>query len=65
VGAGLTLHRRPVAGALLALPYARNLAARCRERRVSLALAPYYAVFDILAAWTSLRGSVRHRILVL
>ena len=65
VAAGLTLRRRPVAGALLALPYARNLAARCRERRVSLALAPYYAVFDILAAWTSLRGSVRHRTLVL
>lgn len=57
--------RRPVAGTLLALPYARHLAARCRARRASMTLAPYYAVYDVLAAWTSLRGSARHRTLVL
>ena len=64
LAAGMT-PRRPVAGILLALPYARHLAARCRARRASLALAPYYAVYDALAAWTSLRGSMRHRTLVL
>lgn len=63
-GAALS-SRTPVTAAVMALPYARHLAARCRARRASLALAPYYAVYDALAAWTSLRGSVRHRTLVL
>lgn len=63
--AGLGLARRHPAAVLLALPYARHLAGRCRQRRTSLALAPYYAAYDALSAWTSLRGSLRHRTLVL
>ena len=64
--AGAALARRqPALGALLALPYARALAAVCRRQRAPLVLAPYYAVWDLLFTYTALRGSLRHRTLVL
>lgn len=64
--AGLWIARRsPVLGALLALPYARHLAGICRMQRASFLLAPYYALWDVLFVYTSLRGSVRQRTLVL
>ena len=64
--AGLAVARRlPALGALLALPYARALAAVCRRQRAPLVLAPYYAVWDLLFTYTALRGSLRHRTLVL
>ena len=64
--AGIAVARRaPALGALLALPYARHLARTCAGQRAPLLLAPYYAVRDLLLAFTSLRGSLRHRTLVL
>jgi len=57
--------RSPVLALLLALPYARHLARTCRRRRASFLLAPYYLLWDLLFAYTALRGSLRHRTLVL
>jgi glycosyltransferase involved in cell wall biosynthesis len=63
--AGLALGRRRPAARLLALPYCRDLAARCRHFGAGPLEAPVYVAADLAAAWTSLRGSVRHRRLVL
>jgi glycosyltransferase involved in cell wall biosynthesis len=64
--AGLWLARRSAGlGALLVLPYARRIAGICRVQRASFTLAPYYALWDILFVYTSLRGSLRDRTLVL
>jgi len=64
--AGVAVARRvPLLGALLVLPYARALAGVCRRQRAPLLLAPYYAVWDLLFAYTAVRGSLRHRTLVL
>ncbi len=63
--AGLLLARRHRAAALLALPYARNLLARSMSSDAGPLLAPYLLVYDLAQAYTSLRGSIRHRRLVL
>ena len=62
---GLLLARRSRLAGLLALPYARNLAGRTIASGGGLALAPYLLAYDVVQAYTSLRGSVRHRTLVL
>jgi len=49
----------------MALPYARDLAARCRHFGAGPLEAPVYVAADVAAAWTSLRGSARHRRLVI
>ena len=63
--AGLALARRRRAALLLALPYARDLAARCRHLGAGPLEAPVYVAADVAAAWTSLRGSARHGRLVI
>ena len=63
--AGLALGRRRRAYGLLALPYARDLATRCRHFGAGPLDAPWYVAADLAAAFSSLRGSVRHRRLVL
>ena len=63
--AGLALARRRRAAALLALPYGVDLALRCRHFGAGPLEAPVYVAADLAAAWTSLRGSLRHRRLVL
>ena len=63
--AGLALSRRRRAYGLLALPYARDLATRCRHFGAGPLDAPWYVAADLAAAFSSLRGSVRHRRLVL
>ncbi len=64
--AGLIVARRsPTLGALLALPYARHLIRTCSRQRASFLFVPYYAVWDLLVAYTALRGSLRYRTLVL
>jgi glycosyltransferase involved in cell wall biosynthesis len=63
--AGVALARRHPAALALALPYCRNLAARVLAADGGLQAAPWYAAADVAAGVTSLRGSVRHRRLVL
>jgi len=63
LGALLALRFRPALA--LALPYARHLRHRCRETRAPLALAPYFAVHDVLETYTAVRGAFRHRVLVI
>jgi hypothetical protein len=63
--AGLTLARRWRPAALLALPYARNLTGRALSSEGGPALVPYLLAYDLVQAYTSLRGSVKHRTLVL
>jgi glycosyltransferase involved in cell wall biosynthesis len=63
--AGFSLARRAPAACLLSLPYARNLLRRCRSDRAGVWLIPFYLLQDVLSAYTSLRGSARHRTLVL
>ncbi len=63
--AGLALARRRPAATLLALPYCADLALRCRHFGAGPLEAPVYVAADLAAAWTSLRGSLRHRRLVL
>jgi glycosyltransferase involved in cell wall biosynthesis len=62
--AGLALARRVPPAALLALPYARSVLGRAIGHGAP-ALAGYYLAYDLLALYTSLRGSVRHRTLVI
>jgi GT2 family glycosyltransferase len=63
--AGLLLARRHRAAALLALPYARNLLGRSMASDAGPLLVPYLLAYDLVQAYTSLRGSIRHRRLVL
>jgi glycosyltransferase involved in cell wall biosynthesis len=63
--AGLALARRHRAAALLALPYARNVFGRALAYDAGPALVPYLVAYDLVQAFTSLRGSIRHRTLVL
>jgi glycosyltransferase involved in cell wall biosynthesis len=64
-GAGLLLARRHRAAVLLALPYARNLLGRSMSSDAGPLLVPYLLTYDLVQAYTSLRGSIRHRRLVL
>lgn len=63
--AGVALSRRRRTFALLALPYAHDLATRCRHFGAGPLDAPWYVAADLAAALSSLRGSARHRRLVL
>jgi glycosyltransferase involved in cell wall biosynthesis len=63
--AGLLLARGHRAALLLTLPYARNLIGRSRSTDAGPALVPYLLAYDLAQAYTSLRGSIRHRRLVL
>ncbi len=64
--AGLLLaRRRRWAGALLALPYLRLLLWRCRRSQASPAIAPYFLLYDLLTLYTTARGDLRHRVLVI
>jgi glycosyltransferase involved in cell wall biosynthesis len=62
---GLALARRHRWAAALALPYALSVARRCAGPRAGLGFAPFFIVRDALALTTALRGSLRHRTLVL
>jgi glycosyltransferase involved in cell wall biosynthesis len=61
----LALARRHRWLAVLALPYAVSVARRCGAPGASAGAAPFFVAHDALALTTSLRGSVRHRTLVL
>ncbi|MGH2953102.1 MAG: glycosyltransferase family 2 protein [Solirubrobacterales bacterium] len=63
--AGLALSRRWAPAALLAAPYAKQLAWRCRRVGASPALSPYYVLYDLLTMYTTARGDLRHRVLVI
>jgi glycosyltransferase involved in cell wall biosynthesis len=63
--AGLALARRHRAAVLLVLPYARNVLGRSIASGGGPLLAPYLLAYDLVQAYTSLRGSIRHRRLVL
>lgn len=63
--AGLALVRRRRAGLLLTLPYARNLVGRSIASGGGPLLAPYLLAYDLVQAYTSLRGSLRHRRLII
>jgi glycosyltransferase involved in cell wall biosynthesis len=62
---GLLLARRSRLAAVLVLPYARNLLGRSIASGGGPLLVPYLLAYDLVQAYTSLRGSVRHRTLVL
>jgi glycosyltransferase involved in cell wall biosynthesis len=64
-GVGLMLARRSRIAAVLILPYLRNLLGRSIASGGRPALVPYLLAYDLVQAYTSLRGSVRHRTLVL
>jgi glycosyltransferase involved in cell wall biosynthesis len=63
--AGVVLARRNRAALILTVPYARELAARCRAANASFAYAPYYAAFDLLHLAGTVRGDLRHGVLVI
>lgn len=63
--AGLTIARRHRVALLLALPYARNVAGRSLSLDGGPLLAPYVVAYDLVQLYTSLRGSIRHRTLVI
>lgn len=62
---GLTLARHHRAAMLLAVPYAKNVAGRWLSLDAGPLLVPYLISYDLVQAFTSLRGSLRHRTLVL
>jgi glycosyltransferase involved in cell wall biosynthesis len=63
--AGVLLARRSRVAALLVLPYARNLLGRALASDGGPLLVPYLLAYDLVQAYTSLRGSMKHRTLVL
>jgi GT2 family glycosyltransferase len=63
--AAAVLSRKRPALALFALPYAAHLARRCRLMGAPLHAAPFLALRDSVEVAAVLRGSVRHRTLVL
>jgi GT2 family glycosyltransferase len=63
--AGLALARLHRAATVLALPYARNVLGRSMSYDTGPALVPYLIAYDLVQAFTSVRGSIRHRTLVL
>jgi GT2 family glycosyltransferase len=62
---GLVIFRRRALMLLLALPYGRNVLGRSLSSGGSPLLAPYLVAYDLLQAYTSLRGSLRHGTVVL
>jgi glycosyltransferase involved in cell wall biosynthesis len=64
-GAALALARRYRWAGVLTLPYALSVARRCAGPGAGPRFALFFIVRDALTLLTSLRGSARHRILVL
>lgn len=62
---GAALARRQPAAAAFCLPYLMHLRARCRERDVSPAAIPYYALYDAVQIGATVHGAIRHRFPVL
>lgn len=62
---GAALARRQPAAALFCVPYLMHLRSRCREREVTLAAAPYYALYDAVQIAATVHGAIRHRFPVL
>jgi glycosyltransferase involved in cell wall biosynthesis len=62
---GVGLARRHRAALALVIPYARNVAGRAMSSESAPVLVPYLVAYDLVQAFTSLRGSIRHRTLVL
>ncbi len=63
--AGLALARRQALGAVLVFPYALDLAHRVRAAHGGPVHAPFLIACDAVRAWASLRGSARHRVLII
>lgn len=63
--AGLILARRWRPAAVLALPYLKLLAWRATRPGANPAVAPYFVLYDLLTLYTTARGDLRHRVLVL
>ncbi|MGH2951704.1 MAG: glycosyltransferase family 2 protein [Solirubrobacterales bacterium] len=64
-GLALALSRRSLPPALLAVPYAKQLAWRCRRVNAGPQYSPYFVVYDLLSLYTTMRGDLRHRVLVI
>ncbi len=62
---GLRLARRHRWAAVLAVPYALSVARRCAAPGAGPGFAAFFVAHDALSLATSLRGSIRHRTLVL
>lgn len=62
---GLILSNRSPAALALTAPYALDVARRVRGMRGSAAVAAFVVVCDLARASASIRGSVRHRTLIL
>jgi glycosyltransferase involved in cell wall biosynthesis len=63
--AGIVIARRWRPAALLAIPYLRLLIWRAGRAGASPAVAPYFLLYDLLTLYTTARGDLRHRVLVL
>ena len=64
-GLGLLGTRLTLLAAVLALPYARHLVGRCAAARAGPAHAGYFALYDLVEMFATVRGGLRHRVLVL
>jgi glycosyltransferase involved in cell wall biosynthesis len=62
---GLAIARRHRWAAALAVPYALSVARRCAGPGAGPGFAPFFVARDALALTTAVRGSLRHRTLVL
>jgi glycosyltransferase involved in cell wall biosynthesis len=62
---GLIVAPRHRLAALLVLPYARHLRARCIAENAGPGLAPYLAVYDAVETYATIRGGARAGVLVL
>jgi hypothetical protein len=62
---GIALSSRIRLAALLALPYARHLRARCKAEKAPLHLAPYIALYDAVETYATARGAIRAGVAVL
>jgi GT2 family glycosyltransferase len=60
LGVALAHYFRPAI--LLALPYARQVRARCISDGVSTAYSPYLLVHDAVETYAAVRGAVRYRV---
>jgi GT2 family glycosyltransferase len=63
--AGALLARRFPPALLLAIPYLRHLRSRCWEWDAPNPLAAYFVLHDLLETYTTVRGAIRHRVLVI
>jgi glycosyltransferase involved in cell wall biosynthesis len=63
--AGLWLARRFRPAALLVFPYLKLLGWRAARAGATFDVTPYFVLYDVLTLWTTVRGDLRHRVLVL